>query len=146
MIYFVPFIDNFEGSPFFNYKLYHQFQLFWCNTHFSDIIYLWVVIFHYMLFVCNHQKDKIAHVLLDPVAEYVYIPDLNTRLRVGWKCYLTWISNSNLNFKTKIFPVLPGNQGFWYIDSKGNSNEKNKAMIWSLGESTSWSKGGIEGF
>ena len=32
---------------------------------------------------CNHQKDNISYVPLNPVAEYVYIADLNTRLRVG---------------------------------------------------------------
>ena len=33
----------------------------------------------------NHQKDMIAYIPLDPVADYLYIADLNTRLRVGWK-------------------------------------------------------------
>ena len=47
------------------------------------------------------------------------------------KQYLTYILH--LNFKpkfqtqtwtsnTKIFPILPGNPGFWEIDSKGKSN------------------------
>ena len=36
----------------------------------------------YML-IYNHQKYKIAYVPLDPVADYVYIADLNTRLNVG---------------------------------------------------------------
>ena len=31
----------------------------------------------------NHQKDKIAYIPLDPVTDYIYIADLNTRLRVG---------------------------------------------------------------
>ena len=43
------------------------------------------------------------------------------------------MSNSNLNFKTRIFPVLPGNPGLWEIDSKGKSNERNKALIWYIG-------------
>ena len=33
------------------------------------------------------------------------------------------MSHSNLNFKTRIFPVLPGNPGLWEIDSKGKRNE-----------------------
>ena len=33
--------------------------------------------------ISNHQKDKIYYVPLEPVADYVYIADLNTRLRVG---------------------------------------------------------------
>ena len=33
----------------------------------------------------NLQKENIAYVPLDPVADYVYIADLNTRLHVGWK-------------------------------------------------------------
>ena len=44
----------------------------------------------------NHQKDKIAYVPLNSVSDYVYIEDLNTRLRVGWKTLL------NLNFKLKL--------------------------------------------
>ena len=31
----------------------------------------------------NHQKDKIAYVPLNPVMDYIYIADLNTRLCVG---------------------------------------------------------------
>ena len=31
----------------------------------------------------NHQKDKFSYIPLDPVANYVYIADLNNRLRVG---------------------------------------------------------------
>ena len=61
--------------------------------------------------VRNEQspKYKIAYVPLDPVADYVYLSDLNTRLRVGCKTlpnlnfklkFQTQISNSNLNFKT----------------------------------------------
>ena len=46
----------------------------------------------------NHQKYKIDYVPLDPVADYVHILDLNTRLRVGWKTL------PNLNFKPK-FPT-----------------------------------------
>ena len=37
----------------------------------------------------NHQKDKIFYNPLDLVAEYIYIADLNTRLCVGSKRYLT---------------------------------------------------------
>ena len=55
----------------------------------------------------NHQKDKIYYIPLKSVSDYVYIADLNNRLRVGWKTL------PNLNFKTKIFPVLPGNPGLW---------------------------------
>ena len=64
----------------------------------------------------EHQspKYKIDYVPLDPVSDYVYIADLNTRLCVGLKTL------PNLNFKlkfqtqtliskTKVFPVLPGN-------------------------------------
>ena len=103
----------------------------------------------------NHQKDKFSHVLLDPVADYVYMADLNIRLHVSWKTlpnlnfklkFQTQISNSNLNFKTKVFPILPGNPVFWEIDSKGKRNEINKAMTWSLGEVMSWSRGSTEGF
>ena len=43
----------------------------------------------------NHQKDNIDYVPLDPVCDYVYIADLNTRLRVVWKML------PNLNFKLK---------------------------------------------
>ena len=35
------------------------------------------------------NKWQIAYVLLDPVADYVHMLDLNTRLSVGWKLYLT---------------------------------------------------------
>ena len=59
----------------------------------------------------NNQKDKIAYVPLYPVADYVYIVDLNTRLRVGWKTLPNL--NFKLKFQTKIFPVLPGNPVFW---------------------------------
>ena len=31
----------------------------------------------------NHKNDKIAYVPLEPVTDYVYIADLNTRLSVG---------------------------------------------------------------
>ena len=41
----------------------------------------------------NHQKDKIAFTPINPVANYIYIADLNTRLCVGWKTL------PNLNFK-----------------------------------------------
>ena len=37
----------------------------------------------YKYHIKNHQKDKNAYISLDPVAYYVYIADLNTRLRVG---------------------------------------------------------------
>ena len=81
--------------------------------------------------------------------------DLNTRLRVGWKTlpnlnfkgkFQSQISKSNLNFKTGIFPVLPGKQGFWEIYSKGKNSESHKAMSWSLDKAISWSKGGTEDF
>ena len=94
----------------------------------------------------SHQKYKIAYVPLDPLADYVYLSELNTRLRVGWKTlpninfkvkFQTHISNSNLNFKTKIFPVLLGNPGLWETDSKGKSNESNEEMSWSLGNAIS---------
>ena len=70
----------------------------------------------------NHQKYKISYVPLDPVADYLYTEDLNTRLRFKPQ-FQTQISNSNLNFKTKIFPVLPGNPDFWVIETKGKRNE-----------------------
>ena len=41
----------------------------------------------------NKQKGKIAYIPLDPVDNYVYIAYLNTRLRVGWKKYLTKFLN-----------------------------------------------------
>ena len=44
----------------------------------------------------NHQKEKIAYALLDPVTDYVYTGDLNTRLRVGKKTLL------NLDLKLKL--------------------------------------------
>ena len=53
-------------------------------------------------------KVQIAYFTLDPVAYYVHILDLNTRLRVGLKTlpnlnfklkFQTQILNSNLNFK-----------------------------------------------
>ena len=43
-------------------------------------------------------KYKISYVPLDPVADYVYLLDLNTRLCVGWKML------PNLNFKLKVQP------------------------------------------
>ena len=43
----------------------------------------------------NHQNDKISYVPLDSVADYVYIADLNNRLRVCWKIL------PNLSFKLK---------------------------------------------
>ena len=76
-----------------------------------------------------------AYVHLDPVADYVHILELNTRLRVGRKTlpnlnfklkFQTQIKNSNMNFKTKIFPVLLGNLGLWEIDSKGKMNKGTK--------------------
>ena len=106
-------------------------------------------------FLSKHQNENISYVPLNLVANYVYIANLNTRLRVGWKTlpnlnfkpkFQTHISNSNLNFKAKIFPVLLGNSGFWEIDSKGKRNEINKAMCCSLGKSMSWYRGGTEGF
>ena len=57
--------------------------------------------------------------------------ELNTRLRVVWKMLLNLnfklkfqaqILKSNLNFKTKIFPVLPSNLEWWEIDFKDKSN------------------------
>ena len=82
--------------------------------------------------------------------------NLNNRLRVGLKT-LPNLKFPNLNFKlkfqtqtwtskTKIFPVLPGNPGFWEIDSKGKSNESNEATSWLPGEAMSFSRGGTEGF
>ena len=103
----------------------------------------------------NHQKYKISYVPLYPVADYIYIADLNTRLSVGWKTlpnlnfklkFQTQISNWNLNFKTKIFPILPVNPGFWEIDYKGKRNERNKVISCYLGKVMSWSRGGTEGF
>ena len=85
----------------------------------------------------NHQEEKNYYVPLDPVTDYIYIADLNTRLRVGWKTlpnlnfklkFQTQISNSKLNFKTKIFPVLPGNPGFWEIDTKGKRTRKDLCL------------------
>ena len=43
----------------------------------------------------NNQKENISYVPLDPVSDYVYIADLNNRLRVGWKTL------PNLNLKLK---------------------------------------------
>ena len=94
----------------------------------------------------NHQKDKISYILLDPVANHVYIEDLSNRLCVGWKTlqtlnfkleFQTQISNSNFNFKTKIFSVLLGNPGLWEIYSMGKSNESNEPMGWYLGKAMS---------
>ena len=70
----------------------------------------------------------------NPVSDYVYMSDLNTRLCVSWKTlpnlnfklkFQTQISNTNLNLKTKSFLVLPGNPGLWEIYSKGKSNKSN---------------------
>ena len=88
---------------------------------------------------------------LASVSDYVHILYLNTTLRVGWKTIpnlnfklkfqtQTWIS------KTKIFPVLPGNPGFWEIDSKGKKNESNEAISWYLGKAMRWSKSRTESF
>ena len=60
------------------------------------------------------------------------LPNLNFKLKLQ-----THISNSNLIFKTKIFPVILGNPGFWQIDSKGKMNKSNEAMSWSLGKAMS---------
>ena len=35
------------------------------------------------------------------------------------------------------FPILPGNPGFWEIDSKGKRNENNEAMSWLPGKAMS---------
>ena len=43
----------------------------------------------------NHQKENVAYVPLEPVSDYAYMADLNTRLCVGWKTL------PNLNFKLK---------------------------------------------
>ena len=105
------------------------------------------------MFVSTLQspKDKISYVPLNPVADYVYISYLNTILRVGWKRL------PNLNFKlkfqtqtwiseTKIFPILPGNPGFWEIYPMGKRNKIKKSMSFSLGEAMIWSRGGTQGF
>ena len=42
------------------------------------------MVFHKYLLI-NHQKEKIAYVPLEPVADYTYIADLILELRVGWK-------------------------------------------------------------
>ena len=42
-----------------------------------------------------HHKDNISYFPLNPVSDYVYIAELNTRIRVGWKTL------PNLNFKLK---------------------------------------------
>ena len=53
-------------------------------------------------------KWRISYIPLNPVADYLHVLYLNTRLRVGWKTlpnlnfklkFQTQISNSNLNFK-----------------------------------------------
>ena len=62
-------------------------------------------------------KDKVYYVPLDPVADYIYISDLNIRLPVGWKLlpnlniklkFQTKISNSKLNFQNSNLPCPPG--------------------------------------
>ena len=53
------------------------------NSNARSIIYL------------QSQKGKIAYVPLDLVYDYIYIAELNTRLRVGWKT----LSNSNFKLK-----------------------------------------------
>ena len=69
------------------------------------------------LLIIEINKGQIAYVPLDPVADYVHILDLNTRLRIGWKTlpnlnfklkFQTQISNSNLNLINKNIPLPPG--------------------------------------
>ena len=109
-----------------------------------------------IFFSITITKWNISSVPLNPVADYIHMLDLNTRLRVGWKT-LPNLKISNLNFKlkvqtqtwtskTKISPVLPGNPGFCEIYSMGKRNERNKAMSWLPVEAMSCSRGGPEGF
>ena len=41
----------------------------------------------------NHQKENIAYLPLDPVADYVYIADLILDSMLSEKCYLTKFLN-----------------------------------------------------
>ena len=51
-----------------------------------ELLFLLLGVYYSYLFLgnyINHQKDNVSYVPLDPVDDYVYILDLNTRLRVG---------------------------------------------------------------
>ena len=92
----------------------------------EDLLY-----FYFLGELYQLPKDKIVYVPLNPVANYMYISNLNTRLCVGSKTlsnlsfklkFQTQIPNLNFKLKfqtqtwitkTKIFPVLPGHLGFW---------------------------------
>ena len=56
-------------------------------------------------YIKQSPKDKIEYVPLDPVADYVHILELNTRLRAGWKML------PNLDFKLK-FQIQISNSNF----------------------------------
>ena len=72
----------------------------------------------YGTIICrNHQKYKIAYVLLDPVADSIFIAELNNRLCDAWKTlpglnfkptFQTQISKFKLEFQIQNLPCPPG--------------------------------------
>ena len=112
-----------------NFLLISQYPIYY--LHLKSFCCLLFLVQFLTFHMHNHQKDKIYYIHLDPCADYVSIVYLNTRLCDGWITlhnlnlklkFQTQILNSNLNFKTKIFPVLPGNPEFLKIDSNVRRN------------------------
>ena len=109
----------------------------------------------YNPYVCNHQRTRFPTFPSNQLlTTYIYHTKILYSM-LAEKRYLTYISNLNFKLKfqtqtwiskTKIFPVLPGNPGFWEIDSKGKRNEIHEATSCYLGKAMSWSRVGTEGF
>ena len=70
----------FGDSPLFSSVCFYSAYLFvWKYiSPVGDLLF-----FSFIEEINQSPKDKIAYVPLDPVSDYIYILDLNTRLRVG---------------------------------------------------------------
>ena len=98
--------DSFSGIPLcFSLLGFTMLIRSWGTTYFPVGVLLCL---YFLGELHKYPKDKIAYATLDPVADHVYIADLNTRLRVDLKTlpnlnfklkFQTQISNSNLNFR-----------------------------------------------
>ena len=74
-------VDSFSGTPPWFPPLGFSLLIRSCGTTYfpvGDLLY-----FYFLGELHQSPKDKIAYVTLDPVSDYVYISDLNTRLLVG---------------------------------------------------------------